>query len=38
MWEALTSKIKYVLSPIAYEYCEGKLKSTLNRELKEPEI
>jgi len=25
------------MSPIAYEYCEGKLKSTHNRELKAPE-
>jgi hypothetical protein len=32
-----TSNLKYSLSPIAKEYREGKLKRTLNRELKELE-
>ena len=36
--EALTSKTKYVLKPIENKYREGKLKSTLDRESKEPEI
>ena len=35
---ALTSKTKYVSSPIANQYREGKLKRTLNRESKAPEI
>ena len=34
---ASTSNLKYKMSPIAYQYCEGKLKSTHNRELKVPE-
>ncbi len=34
---ASTSNSKYVLSPIANEYREGKFKRTLNRESKEPE-
>ncbi len=34
---ALTPNIKNVLRPIANEYREGKLKSTLGRELKAPE-
>ena len=37
MWEASTSNSKYVLSPIAYKYSDGKLKRTLNRELKDSE-
>ena len=37
IWEALTSNRKYVSRPIVYEYREGKLKSTHDRELKEPE-
>ena len=36
-WEASTSNPKYVQSPIANEYSDGKLKRTLDRELKEPE-
>ena len=32
-----TSNLKYFLSPIAKEYSDGKLKKTLNRELKESE-
>ena len=36
-WGALTPNIKNVLRPIANEYREGKLKSTLGRELKAPE-
>ena len=36
-WEALTSNRKYVPRPIAYEYREGKLKRTRDRESKEPE-
>ncbi len=35
--EASTPNLKHKMSPIAYEYCEGKLKSTHNRELKVPE-
>lgn len=35
--EALTSNSKYVLSPIANKYSDGKFKRTLNRELTEPE-
>ena len=38
MWEALTSKAKYVSSPIANKYREGKLKRTLDREFKDSEI
>jgi len=38
IWEALISKIKYVLKPIANQYREGKLKRTLDRELKDSEI
>ena len=34
-WGTLTSKTKYVSKPIANEYREGKLKSTLDRELKD---
>lgn len=34
---ASTSNPKYVKSPIAHEYREGKLKRTRDRELKEPE-
>ncbi len=34
----LTSKTKYVSNPIANEYREGKLKRTLDRESKVPEI
>jgi hypothetical protein len=34
---ASTSNAKYVDSPIVYQYREGKLKRTHNRELKEPE-
>ena len=37
MQEALTPNSKYVLSPIANKYREGKLKRTLNRESKDPE-
>ena len=37
MWEASTSNSKYVLSPIAYKYSDGKLKRTLDRELKDSE-
>ena len=37
IWGILTSNPKHELRPIAYEYCEGKLKSTHNRELKVPE-
>ena len=37
IWEASTSNPKYVLSPIADKYREGKLKRTLGRELKDPE-
>ena len=36
-WEALTSNSKYVSSPIANEYSDGKFKRTLSRELTEPE-
>ena len=38
IWEALTSKTKYVSNPIAYKYREGKLKRTPDRELKDSEI
>ena len=38
IWGTLTSKAKYVSKPIANEYREGKLKRTLDRELKVPEI
>jgi hypothetical protein len=38
IWGTLTSKTKYVSSPIANKYREGKLKRTLDRELKVPEI
>jgi len=38
MWETLTSKIKYASKPIANKYREGKLKRTLDRELKDLEI
>ena len=31
-WEASTPNPKYSISPIAYEYCEGKLKRTRDRE------
>ena len=34
-WEALTSNRKYVPRPIADKYREGKLKRTLDRELKD---
>ena len=34
IWGALISKTKYVLSPIADKYCEGKLKRTLDGEFK----
>ena len=34
-WGTLTSKTKYVSSPIANEYREGKLKRTLDREFKD---
>ncbi len=37
IWEAVTSNSKYFPRPIAYEYREGTLKRTLDRELKEPE-
>jgi hypothetical protein len=37
-WGALTSKTKYVSNPIDYQYREGKLKRTLDRELKDSEI
>ena len=37
IWEASTSNSKYVSSPIAYKYSDGKLKRTLNRELKDSE-
>jgi hypothetical protein len=36
-WEASTSNRKYVKSPIEYQYREGKLKRTRDREFKEPE-
>jgi len=36
-WEALTSNRKYVSRPIAYEYCEGQVKRTHDRESKDPE-
>ena len=35
IWGPLTSKTKYVSKPIANKYREGKLKSTLDRELKD---
>ena len=35
--ETLTPNPKYVLSPIANKYHEGKLKRTLYGELKDPE-
>jgi len=38
MWEALTSNFKYNSNPIEDKYREGKLKRTLNRESKDPEI
>ena len=38
IWGTLTSKTKYVSSPIVNKYREGKLKRTLDRELKVPEI
>ena len=34
IWEASTSNFKYMMSPIENKYREGKLKSTLDRELK----
>ena len=37
MWEASTPNLKYVLSPIANKYREGKLKRTRNRKFKAPE-
>ena len=37
IWEASTPNIKYILKPIANEYSDGKLKSTLNRKSKDPE-
>ena len=37
IWEPSTSNLKYYLSQIANKYREGKLKRTLNRELKDLE-
>jgi hypothetical protein len=37
IWVALTSNSKYSTRPIAYEYSDGKLKRTPNRELKDSE-
>ena len=38
IWGTLTSKTKYVSKPIENKYREGKLKRTLDRESKVPEI
>jgi len=37
MWETSTSNLKYILSPIDYQYSDGKLKRILDRKSKEPE-
>ena len=37
MWGDFPIKLNIVARSIAYKYCEGKMKRTLERELKVPE-